>query len=387
MNLIGKMLLRRGDFSESAEKSLFRLLTSQFLIWLVLSFIFQKHLPMKRLVVCSDGTWMQRNVGYPSNVQKICEAIKTQASDGTLQAVKYDAGVGTAGGIDTWVGGAFGWGIDRNIQELYEFLAEHYESEDEVYLFGYSRGAYTVRSLAGMIYCCGLLPKKNIAKISSAYALYRNRKITPNDPEAKTFRQQNDSPQIDITLIGCWDTVGALGIPQIIPWLPINDLVNKKYRFHDTKLNRKIQAGLHAMSIDERRRAFDVNHMDLSDNANTSIKEVWFPGTHGSVGGGRQETAGLSDGALLWMVEEVANLGIGLEFDLEQVKEKIKPDHTTAFSNALGLYKFTGAIDRDITGEVEGLHLSVKQRWQERALDYRPIKLAQRFGDYLDRQK
>ena len=339
---------------------------------------------MKRLVVCSDGTWNQRNVGYPSNVQKIDEAIiKKEANDGVLQKVMYDPGIGTAGPLDRFFGGIFGWGIDRNIQEAYQFLAEHYESGDQVYLFGFSRGAYTVRSLAGMIYCSGLLSKNNIAKIPEAYALYRNRGIGPNDPEAKQFRQLNDSRQIDITLIGCWDTVGALGIPQIIPWLPINDWVNKKYKFHDTKLNRKINAALHAIAIDERRKVFDVNPMDLSDGASTTIKEVWFPGEHGCVGGGIKETAGLSNAALQWMVEEIGNLGLGLEFDLSQVKEEVSLDHTAPFSNDLGIYKITGEIDRDITGGVEGLHPSVKKRWQEIS-EYRPLRLVQRFKDYLN---
>ena len=233
-----------------------------------------------------------------------------------------------------------------------------------------------------MIYCSGLLPKRNIGKIKEAYALYRSRKIAPSDAKAQEFRQQNESPQIDITLMGCWDTVGALGLPQIIPWLPLDNLVNKKYRFHDTKLNRKIRFALHGIAIDERRKVFDVTHMGLSDNASTFIKAVWFPGEHGCVGGGTESTAGLSDAALQWMVEEIGAFGLGLEFDLSQVKGGVSLNHKAPFPQNLGIYKIAGVIDRRITGEVEGLHLSVKSRWKDLS-NYRPINLAQRFDAYL----
>lgn len=341
---------------------------------------------MKRLIVCCDGTWNKLDSTCPTNVVKISQALKDVATDGTPQILFYDEGLGTGGGLDKWLGGAFGVGIDKNIADAYRFLCLNYAPGDEVYLFGFSRGAYTVRSLAGMIYCSGLLSRQYIRKTPEAYKLYRKRTISPKDDEAVAFRQRYDSQQIDITLIGCWDTVGALGIPQVVPWLPINSIFNRRYKFHDTRLNHKILRALHAMAIDERRRSFDVNHMNPSDSDKAKsqvIREVWFPGTHGCVGGGTPELQGLSDAALQWTIDQIADLGLGLDFDASRVENGIHLNHKTPFSNALGLYKLAGAIDRTITGKENGLHLSVKDRYRDDD-KYRPKNLLQRFKDYLE---
>lgn len=340
---------------------------------------------MKRLIICCDGTWNGLQKKCPTNVVKISQACKSAAADGTPQILYYDEGLGTSGGLDKWLGGAFGLGIDKNIEDAYRFLCLNYEPGDEVYLFGFSRGAYTVRSLAGMIYCSGLLSRQHIRQTPAAYQIYRDRRIRPHDSTALEFRQAYNSQQIEITLIGCWDTVGALGIPQIIPWLPINELVNHKYKFHDTKLNRKVRWALHAMAIDERRRPFDINHMNASDNAppDQEIREVWFPGTHGCVGGGSLALQGLSDGALQWMTDQIAALGLGLEFDLSRVENGIHPDYNSKFFNNLGAYRLMGTIDRDISGTEAGLHVSVIKRYRALA-SYRPSNLMQRFKGYLE---
>ncbi|EAW36794.1 DUF2235 domain-containing protein, partial [Lyngbya sp. PCC 8106] len=134
---------------------------------------------MKRLVVCCDGTWQKLNNPYPTNVVKIAQAIKTIASDGVPQIVFYDEGIGSEGGLDLLLGGAFGQGIDKNIQDGYRFLCLNYNEGDEIYLFGFSRGAYTVRSLAGLIYNSGLLSRPYIRLASQAYELYRDSFIKP----------------------------------------------------------------------------------------------------------------------------------------------------------------------------------------------------------------
>lgn len=321
---------------------------------------------MKRLVICSDGTWNGLPGSYPSNVQKLYNAILPQAPDGTPQQRYYDQGLGTGGGLDKWFGGAFGWGIDKNIQDAYRFLVQHYAPGDEVYLFGFSRGAYTVRSLAGMVYCAGLLPATAISATDQAYELYRDRAIKPRSTAAVAFRQRYQSLPIPITLLGCWDTVGALGIPQIIPWLPINDWVNRKYAFHDTRLNPLIRHALHAMAIDERRQAFDVNGMEPSGpTTEQDIQEVWFPGTHGCVGGGTEALVGLSDAALAWMVHEIAALGLGLAYSAHHLPAPSALDHTTPFDPGLGLYRLGGALDRDLTHPAQRLHLSTKKRYRD----------------------
>ncbi|MBV8886356.1 MAG: DUF2235 domain-containing protein, partial [Chroococcidiopsidaceae cyanobacterium CP_BM_RX_35] len=107
---------------------------------------------MKRLVVCCDGTWQALNSPYPTNVVKIAQAVKPITTNNILQTVFYDQGVGTGDEFDKITGGVFGWGIDKVIQDAYRFLSLNYVAGDEIYLFGFSRGAYTVRSLAGLIY-------------------------------------------------------------------------------------------------------------------------------------------------------------------------------------------------------------------------------------------
>ena len=120
---------------------------------------------MKRLIICCDGTWnkpdqMDRGVMRPTNVVKIARMIMTQARDGTAQQVYYDKGVGTGDVIDKLFGGAFGVGLKHNVIEAYNFLSRHYEAGDEVWLFGFSRGAYTVRRVVGMVRKCGVLPRE-----------------------------------------------------------------------------------------------------------------------------------------------------------------------------------------------------------------------------------
>lgn len=159
----------------------------------------------------------------------------------------YDKGLGTGGLLDRLAGGALGVGIDINIQELYSFLALNYDDGDEIYMFGYSRGAYSVRSLAGMIDFAGLVRRDKLEFVNDAYELYRTSKSAEND-KAVAFRKEHGD-RVPITLIACFDTVGALGLPENLAFL---DLRNRtRYEFHDTTLNARIQNAVHVLSIDE----------------------------------------------------------------------------------------------------------------------------------------
>jgi len=337
---------------------------------------------MKRFVVCCDGTWQKLSSSYPTNVAKIAQAVKPVSNDGIPQIVFYDEGLGAGDELDKLVGGAFGWGIDQNIQDAYRFLCLNYSQGDEIYLFGFSRGAYTVRSLAGMIYCSGLLARPKIRSAPEAYRIYCDRDIKPSHPEAQGFRATYGEC-VMITLLGCWDTVGALGVPDQIPLLPIDDWLNAKYKFHDTTLSSIIQKALHAVAIDELRKVFDVTPMQRSPKFDAQVlHQVWFPGEHGSVGGGTKEQRGLSDAALQWMMNESGNLGLGLEFEPNNVEDGIHPDPTIDFDNEPGIiYQVTGTKQRSITGSFNDLHESVKKRWQARS-DYRSENL-QKFQSAL----
>ncbi|GAB4380862.1 MAG: DUF2235 domain-containing protein [Elainellaceae cyanobacterium] len=331
--------------------------------------------PRKRLVICCDGTWQALAGEYPTNVIKMAQVVKPIASDGVPQVVFYGQGIGTRGKLlEKLGGGAFGWGIDENIQDAYQFLCLNYDPEDEshladeIYMFGFSRGAYTIRSLAGLIRCAGgLLPRQEVRKTPQAYRIYRSRQkydrslslkeINKLELQRKEEEMRNLSKgirPIKITLLGCWDTVGSLGVPAQFPLL--SQWVNRKYQFHDYKLSNIIEHALHAVAIDECRRAFDVAPMQQQpDNINRgqTLHQVWFPGVHGCIGGGTEALRGLSDAALQWMMDQIKALELGLDLNRDLVEYDIRPnaaapyglfpDHKTPFNaNISFFYKILG---------------------------------------------
>ncbi|MEO1519241.1 MAG: DUF2235 domain-containing protein [Cyanobacteria bacterium J06633_2] len=343
---------------------------------------------MKRLIVCCDGTWQDRDHSdFPTNVARAFDSIVPTDHENLTQTKTYIRGVGTGSLRDRLPGGAFGKGIDDNILQGYEFLSQHYETGDEIYLFGFSRGAYTVRSLAGLIYCSGLLSSSKLgAYKQEAYKLYRSRAIKPSDPTAIAFREAHGD-RIPITFMGCWDTVGSLGVPDFVPWLPINQWINRKYRFHDTKLSSIIQQARHAVAIDERRRALNFTPMIKSDNPegiDQVIKQLWFPGVHGCVGGGSHINRYLSNRALLWMLEEAQDAGLVCDFTL--IKGGVALNHKANFDNRIGLWRIAGVAHRNISkggGTFETLDISAKDRWRD-VEHYRPTNLQRPFGKQLD---
>lgn len=345
----------------------------------------------KRLIVCCDGTWQTLETDYPTNVVKIAQAITPVADDGTLQILFYDAGIGT----ERWqkiIGGAFGRGIDEKILNAYRFLCFNYCGiKDEIYLFGFSRGAYTVRSLAGLVSYCGLLPRYRMRDTQEAYELYRKRDIESRDDErAKSFRKEHNSEEAKITLLACWDTVGALGIPDFID-LPkplkifdISDWNNQRYQFHNTTLSQIVQHALHTIALDEHRKVFDVTPMHRNSNApNQDLKQLWFPGEHGCVGGGTEGHRGLSDGTLRWMIDQIQDWGLGLEFQEDRVqysgkdepeKYGIHPAPLIPFlEGGVRHFGFEGGFKRKVES-FASLHESVKVRWRDKP-DYRPVIL------------
>ncbi|GBE95058.1 DUF2235 domain-containing protein [Nostoc cycadae] len=336
---------------------------------------------MKRLVICCDGTWQQLANPYPSNVVKLAQSVKPIAQDKVPQIVFYDEGIGTES--QKVLGGATGLGIDRNIEDGYRFLVLNYVPGDEIYLFGFSRGAYTVRSLAGMIYCSGLLDRPHITKAHEAYELYRNRNVKPKDKEAVNYRKTYGE-RVPITLIGCFDTVGALGIPGLAVFKKFHDQLNQRYRFHDTTLNKDIQNAIHAMAIDEIREIFDVTPMKPHPEAtHQRVIQKWFPGEHGCVGGGTEEHSGLSDAALQWMIDSVGNLGLRLDFDPSVIPTGINPNYECEFKNDPGFFKLAGIKLREVGDSIEDIHDSAINRLKGRK-DYRPKNLKTIISKLLD---
>lgn len=308
---------------------------------------------MKRIVLCCDGTWNRpgnKDRGQPieTNVEKIYKAINNENA-GIQQIKFYGPGVGTGFAItDQLLGGSIGIGIDKNIQDAYKFLMWSYEPGDEIYLFGFSRGAYTVRSLGGLIRNCGIMQPAFMHLIGDAYQLYRDRtELThPDSDTMKCFKKAYcKEEETKIKFMGVWDTVGALGIP--ISWF---NWWNRKYQFHDVKLSSHIKYAYHALALDERRRVFSPAIWELNEDAATQpdpqiCEQVWFPGVHANVGGGYVD-CGLSNIALKWMIDKAHDTG--LQFDTNIVSQ-LACDCEAELRGAMNIfYKLTGMKMRKV---------------------------------------
>lgn len=310
---------------------------------------------MKKIAVFADGTWNSPEQGNATNVLQMARA----ACRGD-QVVFYDWGVGTD--RKRIAGGITGAGIDKNIMDCYRFLVHNYEPGDRLYFFGFSRGAYTVRSLAGFIRNCGLLRREHADRIPAAYALYRKRTRTsrPGEPEATEFRLRHAVADITpIEFVGAWDTVGALGIP--VPFW--GTLGEREFLFHDTEPSRIVQHARHAVSIDENREDFEPTLWGRKPGLD--LEQVWFAGVHSDIGGGYDDS-GLSHVASRWMADEATKFGLTFESHLLNA---LVPDHAAPQHNERkGIYLARRALIREITGPV---HRSVRDRWEADAHGYR----------------
>ena len=312
---------------------------------------------MKHIVVCCDGTWntpdhLDRGRVSPSNVVKTALAVAAVRSDGTPQIVHYDRGVGT-GMLDHLRGGAFGFGLSANILEAYRFLARRFEPGDALFLFGFSRGAYTARSLAGLIRNCGVPKTPSPDLIKTAYALYRRRDDAshPRGIEARLFRRMH-AHETRIRCIGVWDTVGALGIPGGgFRWL------NRRWAFHDVDLSSTVDNAFQALAADEERKVFVPSLWRRQPGSNGQrLEQVWFAGAHSNIGGGYADP-GLSDVAFLWMKQRAEECG--LDFDAAVVRDATRPDPLGELrDSSVGVYRFLPRRRRPI-GETPGANESV----------------------------
>ena len=206
----------------------------------------------KRLALFFDGTWSTADQVNTTNVTKAHKATVAGTAIGIEQVAFYDEGVGSRGNwFQRFLGGTAGTGLEQNIQDGYRFLIENHEDGDELFIFGFSRGAYTARSLAGLIRNCGILRADQMVRVPDALKLYRKRGSGPDSIEALRFKEQH-SKITDIKFIGVWDTVGARGIPLRF----LGHLYNWRYRFHDVELSGSVKNAYHALAIDEKRGPF-----------------------------------------------------------------------------------------------------------------------------------
>jgi uncharacterized protein (DUF2235 family) len=334
---------------------------------------------VKRIVICADGTWNVRDQvdektghRHPTNVTKLTRAVVPRDSHGVEQVVFYHEGVGTDGGVSKFTEGAFGHGIEDNIRDLYRSIVYNYMPGDELFLFGFSRGAFTVRSLAGFMKFAGLVEKDDDFFVPDLYACYESKQGNGTLAYTKaTKRIKGTRPPPPIKMIGVWDTVGALGAPG---WL--GKAVNpSKYANHDVGLYPQIQHAYHALAIDERRKPFAPNLWSIPDGWTGVLEQVWFPGVHCNVGGGYSPD-GLANGALHWMVDKAAALG--LQFDQAYLAPFQAHANSYLADNMDMKYKLMGPITRAVGAQPKGnesLHPSVHARMADADCKYHPRNL------------
>jgi len=344
---------------------------------------------VKRLIVFCDGTWntpdqKDRGVVCPTNVVRLRNLVELEDAGGNQQLPYYDKGVGTGDRIDKLFGGMFGVGLSHNVREAYEFLSQNYETGDEIFLFGFSRGAYTVRRTVGMIRKCWLLPRmtrlaQRKAAVEAAYEVFTMRdpmeKGGPDSPTALAFRIGYHCRPATVRCLGVWDTVGAYGIGGVLGQLTSS---LSKSRFHDRRLSSIVDNAFQAIAIDEGRRLFEPTLFEMGPTAlrsgNQVIEQSWFPGVHSNVGGGYQD-AGLSNTTLYWMAAHAEKLGLYLGPDW---RTRLKFSELGEMRDSrTGIYKLMGMAVRAMGKQKNGFE-KVHNRAIGRMVmnqDYRPSNL------------
>jgi len=297
---------------------------------------------MNRLVCCLDGTWNSDEKGSVlTNVVKLHRAVLPQDANGVRQVSHYVKGIVSEKDTHAqFLKGAVGLEVTDRIQQGYRFLSDSFDPGDEILLFGFSRGAFQARSLAGFIMLFGIAKKGGGFTVEEAWNLYRQPSGLRSTAALERLRACAHYP-VRIKCVGVWDTVGNIGNPFFS-----SGFIGRRFQFHDTKLHPSIGVGLHALSIDEVRGPFRPSLWTRPRNEapapNQHVEQVWFAGSHADVGGGFPETE-LSDIALLWMAER-ASATAGLAVDIDGLKRTTKPNPLgLQHASAIGaIFKWSG---------------------------------------------
>ncbi|KAF1920851.1 hypothetical protein BDU57DRAFT_440200 [Ampelomyces quisqualis] len=372
----------------------------------------------KRLIVACDGTWNDSDDGtkngklaIPSNVTRMSRAIKAVSQDGVQQIVNYHSGVGTEGTkLSRLIGGTTGKGLSENVREAYSFLANNYHHGDEIFLLGFSRGAFTARSIGGLIGEIGLLTKKGLNALPEVYEDVQHRRdvnYVPANPDVPFTRKPSASDpryaqelerrgltrlDIPIKVIAVWDTVGSLGIPRVgfLQRVGLQMRESRATTFYDTKLSDCIENAFQALALDEQRSSFSPAVWEKPEGNRTTLRQVWFPGAHANVGGGYDDQQ-IADISLAWMMSQFEPfLDMRDEFLFEQdeqnekyykkVEGEIRPwSFGRLYSELTGLFALGGstvshytavdphsgrATDRPLRQTNEYIHPSVRTRFK-----------------------
>jgi uncharacterized protein (DUF2235 family) len=355
---------------------------------------------MKNIVICSDGTGNTAIKGRGTNVFKLFEAVdlsghRTEPAL-TPQIAFYDDGVGTETFKPLKIfAGMTGFGLSRNVRQLYKELCRVYDPGDRIFLFGFSRGAFTARTLAGLIAACGVLDAKKLLTaralermVRRAYRAYRRRYRTalaelalgkPKTTDTEDFRREHCLPcEVPIAFLGVWDTVDAVGLP-----FHLSDVINTtihRFKFPDQKLSPLVEQACHALALDDERHSFRPLLWDETGDGQR-IEQVWFAGVHSNVGGGYPKQ-GMSLVALDWMMTKAEAAGLRfIDIDREVYRRHAHVDDKL-YDSRSGLGVFYRWKPRDMAalcaenGTPPVLHLSVLERIAHGTEDYAPGNLA-----------
>ncbi|HZG45909.1 MAG TPA: DUF2235 domain-containing protein [Allosphingosinicella sp.] len=391
----------------------------------------------KKIAIFCDGTWNDLSMANSTNVVRLARSVADHARDSvrSQQIVYYDEGVGVAGNV-SWlidratriVGGALGRGLDRKVENAYRFLVLNYCPGDEIYVFGFSRGAYTARSLCGMIRKCGILRRAHFDHVDAAMRLYRS-KETKDSPDAFLFRSKfahsaatafQDVPEADrqaaeidspddlaalyqyrpaamvrLMYAGIWDTVGAMGIPEGLDLLG----QNKKYEFHDLEASNLTASIRHAVAANDKRNLFDATlygnldrlNEDWANRTGYNVRETsaanfvpypyrpyqqrWFPGDHGSVGGGSRDRSH-SSAALQWIAEGAEWAGLAFDWKNSALGHSFEESDWRAELGPNSTLRLPGGRRRAAGPQkVEEVAEETYLRYHEPSLSYRPRNL------------
>ncbi|VAX11446.1 FIG00853498: hypothetical protein [hydrothermal vent metagenome] len=366
----------------------------------------------KNIIVCADGTGNKGGSTPDSNVYKVYKSVnkyfKGSAQDGfevDEQIIFYDNGVGTK--KDKYLrmlGGAFGFGFEDNVCDLYKFLARNYEPGDRVYFFGFSRGASTVRACSGFISICGLAKGKGLRNreldklVKEAFDAYKVHVKKPEDAE-ELKKSERSHGVIDIHFMGVWDTVVALGFPKrtditgpvsailnALSWLANKGLDQIwPHSFYNYRLADNVKYAYQALAIDDERTAFWPFVWREKGREADKVEQVWFAGMHSNVGGGYARS-GMASIPLHWMLLRAKKRG--LTFDDDAIQKALEDSHIHGrmYNSRDGFAIFYRYHPRDIEklcdNRLEGdirLHRSVIERINHRTADYAPGQLPGKF--------
>ena len=371
----------------------------------------------RRLIVCCDGTGQSPRRLHPSNVLRLSRAITPVSADGVSQITYYQWGVGSSGFRDRITGGAFGDGLEQNVEHAYRFLVHNYQPGDSIMLFGFSRGAFTARSLAGMIAACGMLRKEHADKIDLAYESFKqfDRKTTPAQIKERY------SHDVEVDFLGVWDTVGSMGVPrnriaeafQYYSAWPFRrewvkrlfskitpqgiktiahhlattvevshiELPRHQHAFHDAHLSPLVKRAFHALAIDEKRPTYEPT-LWIGDIASDQVvQQRWFAGAHSDIGG--NGNFAISARPMRWIVGEAmerCGMEVTPEFWREVCEQAIaqgkvsqSPEGFLGWVLGIGMREERRIVQ--LSNKTVGIHTTAAQMFSDPSIDYSPPNL------------